>query len=215
MNSPTPVKLSPQDVEALKLNLGKSLFPEPMTIEEEDMGTYAILDGASVPDLLEHLYAEEDRPEFACLYRGELEPDMAEVAPYVVRLEPGHEFTEWLLAEGWGKNWGVFVRTRAPLKKVQRHLRKFLRVKSADGRTLLLRYYDPRVGRLFLPTCDAEELEFLFGPLESWFIEDENSLHGIEMVMKEGVLQERTRNLMSGQWVREPETAGARPAGEA
>ncbi len=38
------------------------LFSDP------ELNTYAVLDGASIPDLLEHL--ETDAPEHVCLYRG-------------------------------------------------------------------------------------------------------------------------------------------------
>src|SRR5690242_19385970 len=97
--------------EVLKEALMRHLFPE-----EEGLNTYAVLDGASIPELLEHLYGEV-RPEFVSLYRGELTPDMAEVAPYLVQLKPGHPFTDWLLTEGWGKHWGIFALSSADLTK--------------------------------------------------------------------------------------------------
>ncbi len=137
---------------------------------EEEAITFAVLDGASVPDLLEKLY--RDKPEFECLYRGELEPDMAEVAPYLARLERNSEFTEWVIRQGWGKHWGIFVVTRADLRALRRHFRAFLMVHDADGQPLYFRYYDPRVLRVYLPTCNAEELKTVFGPVESYLLED-------------------------------------------
>src|SRR2546422_5242168 len=50
--------------------------------------------------LFRSLYGEH--PEFECLYRGELKPDMAEVAPYLVRLESESSVTKWVIREGWG-----------------------------------------------------------------------------------------------------------------
>jgi hypothetical protein len=132
--------------------------------------TFAILDGASVPDLLDHLYARR-RPEFICLYRGDLEPDMAEVAPYLVRLEPKSPFTEWLLQEGWGWHWGIFARARADIKTMRRHLRGFLMVQGPLEHQLYFRYYDPRVLPLFLPTCDTSQLKRVFGPVACFICE--------------------------------------------
>ncbi|TVQ55912.1 MAG: DUF4123 domain-containing protein, partial [Phycisphaerales bacterium] len=51
---------------------------------------------------------------------------------------------------------------------IRRHLRKFLKVKSPEGKTLYFRYYDPRILAAFLPACNEQELRQLFGPLESF-----------------------------------------------
>jgi hypothetical protein len=159
---------TPPAPEILKRGLSSHLFPQ-----EEGMNTYAVLDGASIPDLLDHLYGEV-RPEFVCLYRGELEPDMAECAPYLAVLKPDAPFTDWLLTEGWGKHWGIFAVSRADLKTVQKHFRTFLMVKDPDGKQLYFRYYDPRVFRVYLPTCNQQETTIVFGPVQHYLIEDEN-----------------------------------------
>jgi hypothetical protein len=139
---------------------------------EEGTGVFAVLDGASVRDLLTRLY--DQQPEFCCLYRGELKPDLAEVAPYLVRLEPGSEFTQWLLEHGWGKHWGIFALAPVDLQTLRRHFRRFLVVYDPDGKPLYFRYYDPRVLRVYLPTCNADELAAVFGPVESCVLEDED-----------------------------------------
>src|ERR1022692_464965 len=70
---------------------------------EAGAGVYAVLDGASVPGLLDRLTQWE--PARECLYRGEIKPDLAEMAPYLVQMEPDTEFTAWILQEGWGNQW--------------------------------------------------------------------------------------------------------------
>lgn len=138
--------------------------------EDEDLKTYAILDGASIDGLLDQLYGE-DPPEFRCLYRGDLEPDMAEVAPYLVELSPKAPFARWLLANCWGKHWGIFLTASEDIDVVRRHFRTFLMVKNPEGKQVYFRYYDPRVLRTFLPTCEGPEVRFITGPVRTFFCE--------------------------------------------
>jgi hypothetical protein len=137
-----------------------------------DANIYAVLDAASIPNLLEQLYEQE--PEYECLFIGELEPGMAEVAPYLVRLERNTEFTEWVIGKGWGEHWGVYVAAEADMKTMRLHLRSFLTVYDPDLKPLFFRYYDPRVLRVYLPTCNAKELETVFGPVEYYLLEDQD-----------------------------------------
>ena len=145
-------------------DLARQLFADPK------LNAYAVLDGASNPALLDHLY-DGERPEFACLYRGELEPDMAECAPYLARLEQGKPFTQWVIANCLGKHWGIFALSREGLHGLLQHLRKHTMVYSRDNQPQLFRYYDPRVLRWFLRKCDAEQLADFFGPVVAFFAE--------------------------------------------
>ena len=152
--------------EEMQKKLNQELFADPTT------NVYAILDGASVPVLRDKFYEEE--PEYVCLYAGDLEPDMEEVAPYLVRLEQGSRFTDWLISKGWGEHWGIFTGTKEDLRTVRKHLRTLLLVQDPDGKTLLFRYYDPRVMRVYLPTCNAEEIQAVFGPLQWLAMENDD-----------------------------------------
>lgn len=136
-----------------------------------DTTVYAVLDGASVPGLPQIL--ERFEVESECLFRGEQNSEMALVAPYLVRLPPDAVFTEWLLREGWGKHWGIFILSKADLRELRMHLRTFLKVYGPDLKPLYFRYYDPRVLRVYLPTCNARELQTVFGPVLRYLVEDE------------------------------------------
>lgn len=149
---------------------------------------FAILDGASVPDLPANL--AQFNPEHACLYRGELEPDMAAVAPYLTLLERDAPFTEWVLSNGWGEHWGIFGTAQADLPALKRHFRSFTTVIDDSGRTLLLRFYDPRVWREYLGTCNRKELEKLFGPVCSYYQEGEEVGVIVRLVLVQGDLHE-------------------------
>jgi hypothetical protein len=133
---------------------------------------YAILDGASVEGLLDAL--EDHAWDHCCLFSGELHPDLRRAAPYLVRLKRGEQFTRWVLGEGWGRNWGVFasVGPFADFRYVRKHFRTFLMVRDPRGAPLYFRYYDPRVLRVYLPTCNEEEMEAVFGPVAFFAMED-------------------------------------------
>jgi hypothetical protein len=165
MNSPTV-----QDGAQMELG--------PLLFGKGDLPLYAVLDGASVPDLVKKLYEHE--PEYCCLYRGELEPDMAVVAPYLVRLEAGNGFADWILLEGWGAHWGIFLLSPANLRALRDHFREFQTVELPDQRTVLFRYYDPRVLRTFLPACNAAELETFFGPVRTFMVEGDSPESGLK-----------------------------------
>lgn len=139
----------------------------------EDQSVYAVLDGASVPDL--RIKLQEAKEEWACLYRGELEPDLAATAPYLIKLRRESPFTDWILAEGWGNHWGIFAITPVGLEALRRHFRRFLRVQDHTGGVLYFRYYDPRVLRVYLPTCNAPEIRFVYGPITRFIAEEEET----------------------------------------
>src|SRR3954464_15966579 len=78
------------------------LFEGLLTDEGEELS--ALLDGASVPGLLERLDADRSI-ELKGLFHGKLEPDMAEVPPYLVKLSHESEFRDGLVGTGWGHHW--------------------------------------------------------------------------------------------------------------
>jgi len=137
-----------------------------------DLHTYAIVDGASVDNLLPTLAATA-LPEQVCLYRGELDAELLAAAPHLLKLPADHPFTDWLL-QGWGRHWGIFLQSRASLRELRKHFRTVLIVRDPDNKPLYFRYYDPRVLRVFLPTCNAGELAQVFGPVERYLLEDED-----------------------------------------
>ncbi|MCP3869542.1 MAG: DUF4123 domain-containing protein [Gammaproteobacteria bacterium] len=146
-------------------NLRKCLYANP------DFQVYGLLDGASNPALIDHLY--DDDAEFFCLFSGKLEPDMAEVAPYLVRMDPGSRFSDWVIRESPGNHWGVFVQSSQDLRAMRKHFRQFLQVMSPEGKPLFFRFYDPRVLRVYLPTCNEEESELWFEGLSGFLMESD------------------------------------------
>ena len=155
---------------------------------------FVVLDGASVPGLLDQLYADP-RPEFECLYREELEPDVAEVAPYLVALERGSAFAEWVITQGWGNHWGIFIVAPIDLRGLRFHLRPLNIAYDPAGDPKMFRYYDPRVLRTFLPTCDAGQIGEMFGPIERFVAEDGLPQNALTFTRAGNELQTGTRRI--------------------
>ncbi|MFT5731500.1 MAG: hypothetical protein ACJA2W_002954 [Planctomycetota bacterium] len=128
---------------------------------------YALLDAAKIENLLGVL--AEFEPPSACLFSGKIEPSVALVAPYLVELEPGGSFSEWLLERYWGKDAGVFLLSELELKGVRKHLKQFTMARLPDGEQAFFRFYDPRVLRAYLPTCTGEEIDQFLGDVVQCF----------------------------------------------
>jgi len=79
------------------MNTGRRLETlHRILFENSDQQLYAVLDGASVPNL-RSLLVQHEIPN-VCLLRGELDPELAQTAPYLMELSPQSPFTKLLLA---------------------------------------------------------------------------------------------------------------------
>jgi hypothetical protein len=164
-----------------------------LLFHSEAQSVYGVLDGASVPGLLERLAGAKE--EYACLYRGELGQDLAEAAPYLIKLRRQSPLTEWMLSEGWGQHWGIFASSPLGLEALRRHFRGFLRVKNPQGKILYFRYYDPRVLRAYLPTCNRAETRTVFGPVTRYLVEAAEPGTAIEFVTDPATARPSQRNV--------------------
>lgn len=109
----------------------------------------------------------------SCLFAGALPQALEMAAPYLVQLDPEDKFTDYL-AKNLRTHVALFLQCDASLHELRRHLRTFLTVKDPSGRRMLFRYYDPRVMRVYLPTCTTLELQTVFGPVKSfWAVSEE------------------------------------------
>ncbi len=150
---------------------------------------FAILDGARNKKIYSRL-KEYSHDVYTCLYEGRLPEVLRFAAPYLVELHKDH-FTQWLLEEAWGDSWGIFLISTSSIRDVRRHLRRFLMVEGPNNKQMYFRYYDPRVFRTYLPTCNPEELATIFGPIESFISEDENPKRMIHYTLKDLELESK------------------------
>jgi hypothetical protein len=116
--------------------------------------------------LLECFYSDH-----SCLFSGPLTAEIEVVAPYLVHLNYDDAKTRKFLALAWQNGWGLFLNSDARLDVLRRHLRTLLMVRHYKGNVMMFRYYDPRIMRIYLPTCNSEELRTVFGPIGCFLIE--------------------------------------------
>jgi hypothetical protein len=120
----------------------------------------------------------------------------------VTSLNPESPQAAQLAADGWGKNWGIYITSRQPLPIVRNHLRRFQVLLSQDGVEFQFRFHNPALLRAFLPTLNVEEAKTLFGPIGAILIEG-NTPDNLLLFVRgpEGTL-EKTLPLSSGSAAR-------------
>ena len=137
--------------------LYEPLFGQPDVIEGRTilpLQTYAVLDAAKLPGLPEML--EASGLQHACLFQGTAAEELRDVAPYLIRLEEGHRFTRGLFTRGdapwnmWGKEPGIFLRSRGTMDLVRSHLRRSVRTQDMEGRWHLFRIWEATTAGAYL-----------------------------------------------------------------
>jgi hypothetical protein len=131
----------------------------------------AVLDGAVSPAVRDLL--NQAGVFYQSLYEGERSADIAAFGPYLAEIQKGSKFVPFLVKAAWGRSWGIFLSTRLSFLEARKHLRRFLTVNIEGGGMVLFRYYDPRVLRVFIPSCTLEQRRDFFGPIERIFAESD------------------------------------------
>ena len=156
---------------------------------------YLLLDGARADASLD--VVREISPRLECLYKGSAQVSLGALAPYLIPLQAGSRLAEEYMANGWGNSWGVLFSCSHPMVDLVDHFRKFLIVHTEDYKELYFRFYDPRVLRIFLPTCDSSQLKEFFGPVTVFVCEDEDSEYAILFTFTKGILNTERRSKTS------------------
>lgn len=134
---------------------------------------HVILDGAR--DDRVHFLTRESAGSWEYLEDGIIEPSYRVCAPRLIALEHWPQASiARLLDEGWGRSWGVFVRSHRNFRTLLEHLRALHTARLPSGQIVQFRFYDPRVLRAYLPTCTADELAQVFGPIHEIVLESED-----------------------------------------
>ena len=137
---------------------------------------YGVIDAARDRTLYDLI---KSTPDHACLFEGELKSPLERTAPYLVDLTSGLDFAKnW--RRHWGESWGILAISSVAMPDLRKHLRRFLQAKLPDGNIVLFRFYDPRVFRIYFPTCDGDQRDDWFKRIDEFRIE---TGRGSEMIV--------------------------------
>ena len=137
---------------------------------------YALMDGALAPELQAALIEHQPRLDYTPLFLGDEQGTLAAVSPYLVRFNSlDDNLMWWLLDEGQGKSWGIYLCSQAELTALHHHLFCLLSVRGLEGEKLYFRYYDPRVLRPFWSALTEEEQNQFMGPIQTILVENERA----------------------------------------
>jgi hypothetical protein len=148
---------------------------------------YILLDAARVGEQMDK--AKELNTQNHGLYNKKGEEYLRTVAPYLFSFNENDEFINWFKTEGWGSSWGVLINSRANMEQLNAHFRNHITAKTEDSEEFYFRFYDPRVLRVFLPTCSLFQLKEFFGPVSSFTCEHEDQQFAIKFWLENGQLR--------------------------
>ena len=167
-------------------------------LEAETEPLFAVLDAARNNRILELL--RESVEEHRSLYEGVKGDVLEDKAPYLVRLPKGTRLLRKLVAEGWGKRWGIYLTSKRPFREVRMHLRRFLMVKDDEtDKRIYFRFCDPGAFRVVWPTTTVRQKAYFFADMGAVLFEDQDG--AVTRVVAEGAGCEGTWRIRKGQMV--------------
>jgi len=153
---------------------------------------YLLIDGAKALSRLSLL--TDSGVKFECLYKGKPASSLAKLAPYLFEYNATSQLATIFKELGWGNAWGIPLTAPVEFIELYSHFRRFLMVQTEDFKQLYFRFYDPRVLREFLPTCQPDQLKDFFGPVTGFICEDEDLGNGLIYSLKERKLKVERRS---------------------
>ncbi len=134
-----------------------------------DANVYAILDATK--DMLVRAFVEACGEPVVALTET-LVGNRPGVGSYLLSVpKTSVKLLDFLVKDGWGKNWGVYCATRGGMETLTDHLRNTLNVYTATGTPFQLRLHEPNLLRWFLPSLMPHEAMALLGPIHRFVTE--------------------------------------------
>jgi pSer/pThr/pTyr-binding forkhead associated (FHA) protein len=152
-----------------------------MLLTHQPSPLFAVLDAAANPDILQMI--GECGEESRSLLVGENAKSLIQFAPYLVAFPKDSKLLPKVVKSGWGNSWGVFLTSGHAFMDIFYHIRHFLTANLPTGKQLYFRFYDPRVLRLYLPSCTPQEGEEFFGPISTVLMEAEDPAEALEFAI--------------------------------
>lgn len=133
---------------------------------------YAVVDASRSPMTIPPaLQAMTDK--VTCLYRGKALEEFGDDTAWVAAIQPDESVLDWLVDNGFGKRWSIFLRSSLQLADIVRHLCKFTVILDDVGTAHFFRFYDPRTLRQYLPVFSTEQRAEFFQGVHAWYCEND------------------------------------------
>ncbi len=177
----------------------QGLIFDDTTADGARLNVYAILDAARAPMLTGRL--EASGLEHACLFNTKNQADLADVAPWLLRLESRANQTRQLFSDhrDGSDPWdllrrmpGVILRPRHDMRTVKAGMRRLTQVFDEDGVRFYFRFYEPGPLETALHSVTVPEVAGVF-TVPCWELirrDRRQDLNGQD-------LQERTSNIQA------------------
>lgn len=141
---------------------------------------YGVVDSARDRELAEAAWAHFELKRWS-LFGASGADHMANVSPYLVAFDfrssyphAGSGYLD-LWANRLGSAAGILLISSADARSMWEHLGTIFKVADEHGHNYFFRFYDPRVLRVFLPTCSTEQSQQFFGPVRRILVEAETA----------------------------------------
>lgn len=117
---------------------------------------WVIIDAIKRPDIA--ILLDIFETEHCCLWKGKSAENYSYYAPYLVKLNLEHPFTNWLFDNSIENPIGIYLCSRLSLKELSHQLRKFNQVFDEEKNSwLMFRYYDPLTVKKLLPYLPVKD----------------------------------------------------------
>ena len=125
---------------------------------------YLLLDGALIDNLPERLLDQGANTTFQPLYQHTAYSELADIGPILVPISPNSPLAH-IFAREWSATAGIWLESEVDEASVLHHLRSLIHVRVEGDVTVLFRYYDPRITRLWLTGLEPQARDRLMGPI--------------------------------------------------
>jgi hypothetical protein len=155
--------------------------------DQRECFVYAILEaGISVKAVTSELVSaleDYDPPQWRSLLRIQDDAELAQLATYLIELEPEHSdpyakeagithFTQWLLSHPDLPRWGFFAVSSRPFEEVLSYISRFAVVELGNGANAFFRFAHPPYFVSLLSSMEESEIKDMGDHLERVFLFD-------------------------------------------
>ncbi len=139
--------------------------------EKDACNLFGIVDSARNDEVFRYLVIGD--VQYKSLFQDTMDIQSFGVSGFLVECKKESQLFQWMTSEAWGDSFSIFFTSKSSYDELFSHFQKFNRVFLEGDDVVLFRYYDPRVLRTYLPTCNKEEIEIFFGAVRNFFAESE------------------------------------------